>query len=887
MKQFKTLPYLIAAIAAVVILAIRIYSAQSDTLDQARRDCATGRAVVLDENTAIESLAAVMTSHGYVETTEEALFIARQLKGRILKDGKQPGGIRPLGGKHYGIELDSAGFAAIAPYPYLRLRAEMLAGEPEIDLDKRPIIDAANSEKFTVKIRNEKGGLHRDTVYLCVREHYHEIVNKDGVTIDCRSRDSVYAWIPICGKTDIWLPTKDAQGLDRYFSVVPVEKGFVFGRPQGTFQNRKHGFKFVRSRAVLPILGKETLKHMREDGSILLRSPEQYKDKFISVIALFGALWILAFLILATIDKKRGGDSNLEILALAALLSGMSLVNLLNLQNPLWGELYAWSQLKNGLALGILLLVACAFVDWTSLHQISRQVHLSSGKGGIQGLWLALASIAIAVILLIGGYGPGGTHVTLPILPVQGSPLIKILFVGYLAVIFACRGDLLEAYAKPGKLWEQMLVLLSAIIILAILGMLQLLISDLGPFLVIALTAIFLFSLATQETVSMLIGTGLFGVVLMLGNRFVHYTYLPFAIFFVYAAIWSLYSYNRHGRVKISPIVLSLVVLLAFHGGLLFNLVGQDDIANRLNGRTAIAAHVFDNEVVGGSQIAEGVWAVARGGWIGVPESGLAATLPAGYTDLAFESLIENMGIAGGIVVLLGIGILLYFALRIGIRNGHPFGFALGSLIALSIGIQAVLIILGSLGVVPLSGITLPFISYGGTAMAVDLASIGILLSLSRHKDYELECLNTQRYETMSRGQIRAYAVLASIALLTILNYGWISRDKYLIAPGKFINNYGERIPLANPLIEQTVKQLIPGDILDRKGKVLATTGEDGFRVYPYGDYTLLTVGDLNTKILWGTTGKLPAGLLAEQRFASSIRGYETHTTRIIFRMFG
>ena len=68
------------------------------------------------------------------------------------------------------------------------------------------------------------------------------------------------------------------------------------------------------------------------------------------LIALFGALWILAFLFLAVIDKKRGGKSNLELLAVAALLSGMWLVNLLRSElcpDKPWNEITAEAEEKH------------------------------------------------------------------------------------------------------------------------------------------------------------------------------------------------------------------------------------------------------------------------------------------------------------------------------------------------------------------------------------------------------------------------------------------------------------------------------------------------------------------------------------------------------------
>jgi len=880
MKEFKNFPYIVAAILAVGILALRIFFAQSEILEKAENDISNGLAIVVNQETNPEALASLLTSRNYL-AAEEASFISNQLMSHINSEAGMPSSIRDLGSKRYGIELDSAGFETIAGYQYLSLRAQQLAGGQEIDTCKIPDSKESGSKRYVVRIRNNRHITHRDTVYLCVKEHYNEIVESNGKVIDCYSRDPIYAWIPICGKTDIWLPVKSTKGVERYFSVVPIEKGFVFGNSVGTYKNNRRVFKFERNRAVLPLLGKRLLKQMRDDNSILIRSPKEYRDKYVTAIALFGVLWLSAYLFLSIMDKKRRGNSDLEILVVVILLTGIGLLNLFNLQNPLWGEMFAWSQLMKGIALGIGALMVFAFIDWTNLYRFSYSVYLNNRTHRMPGGWMALCAIIIALVLLLFGHGPGGTRVTLPIFPIQGSPLIKLLFMGYLAVVFTFRGDLLEAYTKPGKVWKQILVITTSILALFLLGILQLMISDLGPFLVIVITSIIVFSLVTKETISMLIGTGIFSTIIIVCNNLVQYDYLPFAIYAVFTVVWSFYSYMRYERIKLSPIILSLVILLAFHGGSLFSIAGMYDIAERLNGRTEIAVNTFDNEVIGGSQIAEGIWAVARGGMFGNPKACLSHNLPAGHTDLAFVSVCENLGIICGIFVIIALGILLYMSLKIGIRNGHPFGFILASLIALSIGVQSLLIILGSIGIIPLTGITLNFISYGGTAIVIDLACVGILISLSRHKDYELEVSNTKRYEPLSGGQLWAYILLGLIAIAGVINYGFISRNDYLIRPGKFINNKGERITVVNPLISSVEKRIIPGDILDRNGKVMATTTGNGDRIYPYGDYTLMATGDLNTKVLWGTAGKRPAGLLAEERYRSKIRGYDTNPLSI------
>ena len=881
MKKINSLLCLIAAIIFVAVLAIRMYVAQGDILRMAERQCSEGTAVILDEKARPMSLTSVLMSHGYIQNEDEATFISNHLIQKIRsKDGGRPESLKDLSKSKYGLELDSIGFSSISRFPYLSSMAEKLAGGHGVDPSMCPLPNKVSSKQYTVVVREENGwSLHRDTVFLRIREHYNVKDTIDGKVINCVSKDSVLAWIPVCGKTKIWLPEQNAQGLERYYSIIPVERGYVFGSERGTYKHHRNTFKFVRRRATLSLLGRDLLKRVREDNSILVRSPQEYRDKFISTIAIWGVLWILSFFLLSLIDQKRKGNSNLELLAIVALLSGIGLVNLFNLQNPVWGELVAWSQLTKGFIIGTILLMTFSFVDWTGLYIYSNKKHLESGRQSTQGLWMAIAAIGTLILLLFGS-GPGGTRVCLPLIPIQGSPLIKILVIGYMAVFFASRGDLIEAYSKPGKLKKQMAILLAIIIVFALLGVIQLVISDLGPYLVLALTAVFMWSLYTdkKETIPMLIITGVFGAMMLVFNHMgmMDYPILSFSLLFVFVIGWSLFSHSMYKIVMISPIILCLVVFLSINGGEIFTLLGQDDIANRLNGRAAIAASPFDNSVKGGDQMAAGVWAITRGGLWGSPNGGLAYTVPAGHTDLAFESLIENTGVIGAVIVLLCLSLLLITSLKIGIRSGHPFSFTLASLIASSIGIQAVIIILGSLSIIPLSGITLPFISYGGTSLAIDMACVGILLSLSRKKDIELETQNTRRFEKVAKAQLWAFSILAVLAMSFVVNYGVISRKDYLVKTGKFINKSGERIPQVNPVIKNVKDQLISGDIFDCKGRVLAETDADGNRNYPYGDYTIFTLFNANTKLLWGTAGKNPSGLGAEEKYAKILRGFDT-----------
>ncbi|MFN2420906.1 MAG: putative lipid II flippase FtsW [Gemmatimonadota bacterium] len=134
-------------------------------------------------------------------------------------------------------------------------------------------------------------------------------------------------------------------------------------------------------------------------------------------------------------------------------------------------------------------------------------------------------------------------------------------------------------------------------------------------------------------------------------------------------------------------------------------------------------------------QIHQSLISLGSGGWLGV---GLGqskqkfAFLPAAYNDFIFSIIGEELGMVGTLFVL---GAFLYFGwIGYGIARRAPDGF--GFLLASGVTTQIVMSALVNLGVataiLPTTGLTLPFISYGGTDLIVRLVMVGILLSVSR-----------------------------------------------------------------------------------------------------------------------------------------------------------
>jgi len=109
--------------------------------------------------------------------------------------------------------------------------------------------------------------------------------------------------------------------------------------------------------------------------------------------------------------------------------------------------------------------------------------------------------------------------------------------------------------------------------------------------------------------------------------------------------------------------------------------------------------------------------------------------LPAPYTDFIFSIIGEELGLVGAMGVVLLFLILTLRGIQIGLSIEDRFGAYLALGVTLMISLQAVINMGVVLGLLPTKGLTLPFISYGGTSLIANLAGVGILLHLSTHAE--------------------------------------------------------------------------------------------------------------------------------------------------------
>ncbi|WP_134683122.1 putative lipid II flippase FtsW [Brevibacillus migulae] len=136
-----------------------------------------------------------------------------------------------------------------------------------------------------------------------------------------------------------------------------------------------------------------------------------------------------------------------------------------------------------------------------------------------------------------------------------------------------------------------------------------------------------------------------------------------------------------------------------------------------------------------GWQLKQSLFALAHGGLSGVGFGKSVQKylyLPEAHTDFIFSIIAEELGFIGTVLFLLLYILFLLRGLQICLRCKDTFATLVGVGIVSMIGLQALINIGGVTGALPLTGVTLPFISYGGSSLLITLVSTGILLSVSR-----------------------------------------------------------------------------------------------------------------------------------------------------------
>lgn len=187
---------------------------------------------------------------------------------------------------------------------------------------------------------------------------------------------------------------------------------------------------------------------------------------------------------------------------------------------------------------------------------------------------------------------------------------------------------------------------------------------------------------------------------------------------------------------KLSVFVAAILVLVA-----IFLYFSWDSVmtGSRL-GRFTAYRDPFQYIQGSGLQIVNGYIAIGAGGLFGL---GLGNSvqkmgyLPEPHTDFIMAIISEELGIFGTVLVIGGLGFLVVRAFWIALTTKDPHARMLASGVGALIGIQTFINLGGLTGLIPLTGVTLPFISYGGTSIILLSLALGILMNVSMFTRYE------------------------------------------------------------------------------------------------------------------------------------------------------
>ncbi|WP_052356475.1 stage V sporulation protein E [[Clostridium] dakarense] len=144
----------------------------------------------------------------------------------------------------------------------------------------------------------------------------------------------------------------------------------------------------------------------------------------------------------------------------------------------------------------------------------------------------------------------------------------------------------------------------------------------------------------------------------------------------------------------------------------------------------------FQDPLGNGYQVIQGLYALGSGGLFGM---GLGKSqqkwfyIPEPQNDFIFAIIGEELGLVGCAVVIMLFVILVYRCIRIALRCSNVFACMVVIGIGAQIGIQAALNIAVATSSMPVTGVALPFISYGGTSLIIFMSAIGIVLNISKH----------------------------------------------------------------------------------------------------------------------------------------------------------
>jgi cell division protein FtsW (lipid II flippase) len=262
----------------------------------------------------------------------------------------------------------------------------------------------------------------------------------------------------------------------------------------------------------------------------------------------------------------------------------------------------------------------------------------------------------------------------------------------------------------------------------------------------------------------------------------------------------------------------------------------------------------FGDPIGASYQIIQSIIAIAEGSLIGTgPGLGSPGLIPVSASDFIFSAIAEELGFLGITIIILLIIILIYRGVRIAMSTENSFHRYLTLGLVFYFGLQSIMIIGGNIGVIPLTGVTLPLVSYGGSSMVVSFSALLILLTISHQ---------TPLVTNLKLNQHPRFAFISGLMITVLLLQIFVtSLISFWFMPSLTNRPENPRWIVADRFRER-------GNIVDRNNQIIITnTGEVGgyqrtsnhIPLYPVVGYT---------SPIYGQTG-------IEASMFSYLRGYE------------
>lgn len=292
----------------------------------------------------------------------------------------------------------------------------------------------------------------------------------------------------------------------------------------------------------------------------------------------------------------------------------------------------------------------------------------------VKYMWV-IVSIALFAALLLFGKEVNGARLWIGIGPIQFEPVeaIKLFMVFFMAAYLAETADVIAA-ARPWALGAHAKYLGPLLLGWGLSMGILIVQRDLG------MAALFL---------------GIFVACLYMATRRIDIIAVGFALFGV-AAFWS-YSHFSYVRARVD-----------------------------------VWQHPFADPLGHGFQALMGLFSLAAGGLFGTGyRLGSPRYIPDAATDYIYAAFSEEFGLIGAALLLVAYGLFVTRALRIAMQQPDLYAKLLAGGLAATLGFQVVIIVGGVLRVFPLTGITLPFFSYGGSSLIANIFLVTIVWAIS------------------------------------------------------------------------------------------------------------------------------------------------------------